>query len=66
MVYWRGRPIESLPRSDLEVAANDAIVELMGLRNNDMRRESYDSMVLSFLSGAIFCAVAVVAGILLH
>jgi hypothetical protein len=66
MVYWRGRPIESLPRSDLEDAANEAIAELIGLRNGDMRRESYDDMVLSFLSGAIFCAIAVFAGFLLH
>lgn len=66
MVYWRGQPLESLPRTDLECAANEAIAELMGLRDNHARRESYDSIILSFLFGAVFCAVAMLVGILLH
>jgi hypothetical protein len=66
MVYWRGQPLDCLPRTDLERAANDAIEELMGLRNNHERRESHDSVILGFMLGAAFSAVAVLVGIMLH
>jgi hypothetical protein len=66
MVYWRGQPIDSLPRTDLERAANDAIEELMGLRDNEKQRESHDSAILSFMLGATFTAVAALVGVLLH
>jgi hypothetical protein len=66
MVYWRGQPLDCLPRTDLERAANDAIEELMGLRGNHERRESHDSVILGFMLGAAFSAVAVLVGILLH
>ena len=66
MVYWRGQPLDTLPRSELERAANEAIDELMGLRDSHTRRENYDSLIVSFLSGAVFCAVAMLVGILLH
>ncbi|MDP1701113.1 MAG: hypothetical protein Q8L53_09205 [Aestuariivirga sp.] len=66
MVYWRGQTLDSLPRTDLERAANDAIEELMGLRDNHQRRESHDSVILGFMLGAAFSAVAVLVGVLLH
>ena len=66
MVYWHGQPLDSLPRTDLERAANDAIEELMGLRDNQERRESHDSVILGFMLGAAFSAVAVLVGIMLH
>ena len=66
MVYWRGQPLDSLPRTDLERAANDAIEELMGLRDSHQRRESHDSVILGFMLGAAFSAAAVLFGILLH
>jgi hypothetical protein len=66
MVYWRGQPLDCLPRTDLERAANDAIEELMGLRENHERRESHDSVILGFMLGAAFSAVAVLVGIMLH
>ena len=66
MVYWRDQPLDSLPRNDLERAANDAIEELMGLRNNHTRRQSYDSVMLGFMLGATFSAIAVLVGISLH
>ena len=66
MVYWRGQPLESLPRTDLERAANDAIEELMGLRDNHKQRASHDSVILAFMLGAAFSAIAVLVGILLH
>lgn len=66
MVYWRGQTLDSLPRTDLERAANDSIEELMGLRDNHERRESHDSVILGFILGAAFSAVAVLVGILLH
>jgi len=66
MVYWRGQPLDSLARTDLERAANDAIEELMGLRDNHQRREGHDSVILAFMLGAAFSAVAVLVGIMLH
>jgi hypothetical protein len=66
MVYWRGQPLDCLPRTDLERAANDAIEELMGLRDNHERRESHDSVILGFMLGAAFSAVAVLVGVMLH
>ncbi len=66
MVYWRGQPLDCLPRTDLERAANDAIEELMGLRGNHQRRESHDSVILGFMLGAAFSAAAVLFGIMLH
>ena len=66
MVYWRGQPLDCLPRTDLERAANDAIEELMGLRDNHKQRESHDSVILGFILGAAFSAAAVLFGVLLH
>lgn len=66
MVYWRGQPLDNLPRTELERAANEAIAELMGMRDDHTRRESYDSIIVSFLFGAMFCAAAVLVGFLLH
>ena len=66
MVYWRGQPLDCLPRTDLERAANDAIEELVGLRDNHQRRESHDNVLLGFILGAAFSAVAVLFGIMLH
>ena len=66
MVYWRGQPLDCLPRTDLERAANDAIEELMGLRGNHERRENHDSVILGFMLGAAFSAVAVLVGVMLH
>jgi len=66
MVYWRGQPLESLPRTDLERAASDAIEELMGLRGNHRQHESRDGVILGFMLGATFSAIAVLVGILLH
>lgn len=66
MVYWRGQPLDSLPRTDLERAANDAIEELMGLRDNHKQRENHDSVILGFILGAAFSAIAVFVGVLLH
>jgi hypothetical protein len=66
MVYWHGQPLDSLPRTDLERAANDAIEELMGLRDNHKQRENHDSLILGFILGAAFSAVAVLVGIVLH
>ena len=66
MVYWRGQPLDCLPRTDLERAANDAIEELIGLRGNHERRENHDSVILGFMLGAAFSAVAVLVGVMLH
>ena len=66
MVYWRGQPLDSLTRSDLERAAHDAIEELMGLRDNHDQRAAPDSVVLSFVLGAALSAIAVLVGVLLH
>jgi hypothetical protein len=66
MVYWRGQPLDSLPRTDLERAANDAIEELMGLRDTHKQRESHEGVILGFMLGATFSAIAVLVGILLH
>jgi hypothetical protein len=66
MVYWRGQPLDSLTRSDLERAAHDAIEELMGLRDNHGQRAAPDTMVLSFVLGAALSAIAVLVGVLLH
>ncbi len=66
MVYWRGQPLDSLPRTDLERAANDAIEELMGPRDNRKQRENHDRVILGFILGAAFSAIAVLVGIWLH
>jgi len=66
MVYWRGQPLDSLTRNDLERAAHDAIEELMGLRDNHDQRAAPDSVVLSFVLGAALSAIAVLVGVLLH
>ena len=66
MVYWRGQPLDNLPRTDLERAANDAIEQLMGLRDNHKQRESHDNVILGFVLGAAFSAAAVLFGIMLH
>jgi hypothetical protein len=66
MNYWRGQPLDSLPHSEMERAANEAIDELMGLRAIHERRENYDMLVLSFVGGASFSAAAMLLGVLLH
>ena len=66
MVYWRGQTLDNLPRTELEHAANEAIEELVGLRDQHLRRESYDVVILSFVLGAAFSAVAMLVGIVLH
>jgi hypothetical protein len=66
MVYWRGQPLERLQRSEMERAATEAINELMGLRASDNRRQSFDSIILSFLFGATFSAAAVIVGLLFN
>jgi hypothetical protein len=64
--YWRGRAVSSLAPSEAAKAANEAITELMKLREIDVQRENQQSLLVSFLAGACFCAAAVVVGILLH
>ena len=66
MVYWRGQTLDTLPRTDLERAANDAIEELMGLHDNHKQRENHDNVILGFILGAAFSAAAVLFGIMLH
>jgi hypothetical protein len=66
MNYWRGQPINSLPHSEMERAANEAINELMGLRAIHERRENHTMLVLSFFVGASFSAAAMLVGVLLH
>ena len=66
MTYWRGQPINTLPRSEIERAATAAIAELIDLRELHNKRENIDMLVLSFVFGAGFSAVAVIVGMLLH
>jgi hypothetical protein len=66
MNYWHGQPINTLPPADVQQAANEAITELMGLRELNNRRESYEMLVLSFIFGAGFSGIAVIVGMLLH
>jgi hypothetical protein len=66
MNYWHGQPINTLPPADVQRAANEAINELMGLRELHNRREGYEMLVLSFLFGVGFAAIAMLVGVLLH
>lgn len=66
MIRWNGQPLENLSRSDVENAATEAIDELIGLRELNERRQSYDRTVLSFLLGASCAAAAVIVGMLFH
>jgi hypothetical protein len=66
MNYWRGRPINTLPPSEVERAANEAINELVGLRELHSKRENYEMLVLSFVFGAAFSGLAMIVGMLLH
>lgn len=66
MNYWHGQPIDTLPHSQMQRAANEAINELMGLRELHSRRENYEMLVFSFVFGAAFSGLAVIVGMLLH
>jgi hypothetical protein len=66
MNYWRGQPITNLSPSDVMRAANEAINELVGMQESRRRRESFDSLVLSFALGACFSAAAMYVGVILH
>lgn len=66
MVQWNGRNLENLPRSDVERVAYEAVVELVGLRELNQRRENCDTVILSFVSGAAFIAAAIIMGLMFH
>jgi hypothetical protein len=66
MNYWRGRPINSLAHADVQCAANEAIAELVGLRELHKKRENHDMLILSFVIGASFSAAAIILGVMLH
>ncbi len=64
--YWRGRAVSSLAPSEAAKAADEAITELVKLRELDVQRENQQSLLISFLAGACFSAAAVFVGIMLH
>jgi hypothetical protein len=66
MNYWHGRPLHSLAHADIERAANEAISELVGLREIHQKRENFDMLVLSFGFGAAFSSIAIFIGVSLH
>jgi hypothetical protein len=66
MNYWRGQPINCLTYSEARQAANEAIAELMGLREDRQKNENFQMLTLSFILGACFSAVAIAFGVLLH
>jgi hypothetical protein len=66
MVYWRGQPLETLPRADLEQAAREALGDAFHLQSESDKRDQFADMVICFVLGAAFILAAVSLGLLIN
>lgn len=66
MITWRGQNLQSLPRSELEAAAEHAATRLMELSDAQRLRDRADALMLSGLAGAMLALAAVAFGLMLR
>jgi hypothetical protein len=66
MVFWRGKALGDLSRSEIETLATHAIEELISIKHSHHQRYLQDTYLLSFGLGIGFALLACFVGVSLH
>jgi hypothetical protein len=62
MIAWRNRPLDSLSRTELQIAVEDAVNELARLPNQIQPNQFFGTFLGGFLAGSLISALAFILG----
>lgn len=65
MIAWRNRPLNTLSKTELQIAVEDAVSELTRLRDQTQPNQFFGTFLGGFLAGTFISAVAFMLGAVL-